>query len=53
MLSIQLLESEDSEDCNNWLSSMVCSEEELLLPVVSRMSWLGCVHSWEARSHIK
>ena len=21
------------------------------LPEVSRLSWLGCVHSWEARSH--
>ena len=53
MISLQLFDSDDSEDCNNRLNLLVYSEEVLLLPLVFRMSWLGCVHSWEARSHIK
>ena len=49
--SIKLLGLEDSEVCNKQLSWEDYSEEELPLLVVSRTSWLGCVHSWEDRSH--
>ena len=46
------MESEDSEVCNNQPSCLVCSEEELLLPGVPRLSWLGCVQK-EAKALIQ
>ena len=35
----------------NKTSLALYSEEDLLLQAVSLTSWLGCVHSWEDRSH--
>jgi len=50
--STKLLALEDSEVCTKHLSWEDYSEEELPLLVVSRTSWLDCVHSWEDRSHM-